>query len=1289
MKLQRQKIFLALFLILFSLSGRLSFCRKWQTRSYTGLSGLPNANVYGITQDRDGRMWFATRSGISCYDGVSWKNHTAEEGLPALSFTGIAVDRQGRIWAFPDLENRISAVFYEDAHWKPTKVKKIIAWKVGGITSFELLDREGKTTVVVGTGRAGLFWWQEGSWGNLTTKNGLLSDCIKGTAVLQGKCYVITDKGLSIVKKNLTIDNEANESLDFPAAEISGICVEENEIWLFGDKYVGYFNENSLKTVYFDTGINFENKKDRVILQPDYCGGLYIGNSSQLFYFNYKTKEAQPVGTNNGIIGTGVNAMFLDFEKNIWIAGSRGVTKIVSRRFSSFQRIDGLLEDEVSAVLEYKPGKFVLGHNTGVTFFDGDKFQAVPFYKKVKDRPLPGRVLDIKTDSSQDTWIAFAEAGVIRIDKRKKIKRYGVDQDPPLYASSLWIDNKDTLWIGTKQGVSYITASGELRKAGGDFPTVAISLLYGPGGKLSCLGSSGSGIYLYENNRWKNYRAAGNEKANEVFSIKQHGDRLLLGTGAGLYVLGQEAPVKFAEKGFDIDRPVYFITEDHKKRLWFGTDDGVVRWDGSEKRKYSLAEGLIGQETNRAAGAADSSGRMWIGTGSGVSVYNEFFDSELNRYPPKIRLLDLEMQDRRIPLDQPLRLSYKESGMFFHFRGVSFIDEDSLEFKYKLQGYDKEWSEEQPHYTQVVNYPALQPGTYRFCLQAKNSLGVWSEKITSPPITILQPYYKQWWFYLTILLMLGVIFYGLVRFISARRRAAKLARLIEETTDQLQASEKRYRGLFEDSQDAVLVMSLAGKILDINPSGVELFGCASKEEVTAFDGDEIYFNPMDRTIFSNEIEEKGYVKDYELDLKRKNGEQISVLVTAAYVTVEKGKPGLIRGFVRDITEKKKLRQQLEQARKMEAIGRLAGGIAHDFNNILTVISGYLELALDMLPEGTEVWEYIDQVNKSADRAKELVKQVLTFSRQGVQEMKPLNLCRVVDEAVKLFKVMLPAAVEIRRDTACEYGLISADTMQIQQVMMNLFSNAAYAMRDGGGVLAVGLHEVYLDEESAAAYNDIGPGRYLRLTVSDTGKGIEPAILKRIFEPYFTTRKAGESTGMGLAVIHGIIKNHNGEITVYSEPEHGTTFKVLLPLVEEAEKVPGFKEAERIPFGSNERVLFVDDEPILVEMEQMFLKNLGYRVTIRTGSREALELFRAAPQDFDLVITDLIMPGMSGIRLAREIMEIRGDIPVILCTGFSETVTAEQRESLGIRDVLMKPVSRNIMARTVREALEKK
>ncbi len=429
----------------------------------------------------------------------------------------------------------------------------------------------------------------------------------------------------------------------------------------------------------------------------------------------------------------------------------------------------------------------------------------------------------------------------------------------------------------------------------------------------------------------------------------------------------------------------------------------------------------------------------------------------------------------------------------------------------------------------------------------------------------------------------------------------------------------------------------------------------------------------------------------EYKAKAKDGHEFWILLDARYEYDKNGKPKGATVVAHDITDRKRaeaeklrLEDQLQQAQKMEAIGTLAGGIAHDFNNILSVIIGYTELVLMNGNVDSEVKQNLKEIFNASKHARDMVKQILAFSRQNKQERRPIQVSHIVKEALKMLRASLPATIKIQQKIEKNTGIIKADPTQFHQVLMNLCTNAAHAMHEKDGVLEISLSNIDLDQNAVARHPKLKPGPYLKLSVSDTGHGIHPEAQDRIFEPYFTTKEKGEGTGLGLAVVQGIIKSHNGAVTVESEVGQGSTFHVYLPIIQRSVTTDEVVSAP-LPMG-HESILLVDDERPLVEIGKQMLERLGYTVASRTSSVEALELFKAQPNRFDLVITDIVMPNMTGEELAEKLMDIRADIPVILCTGYSEKFTRRQASEMGIRSFLMKPLVMQDLANTVRQAL---
>lgn len=519
---------------------------------------------------------------------------------------------------------------------------------------------------------------------------------------------------------------------------------------------------------------------------------------------------------------------------------------------------------------------------------------------------------------------------------------------------------------------------------------------------------------------------------------------------------------------------------------------------------------------------------------------------------------------------------------------------------------------------------------------------------------------------------------------------AGLLGVITDTTDRMQMEKTlvRLASAVEQAGEAIFITDVDGMIRYANASFLQESGYARAEILGRHVSD--FKISMDgeaaseslgslKTLFQSASVWKGRY--------RRSTKQGSNYDVQATITPIKSGPREITHYVvieRNMTHEMQLERRLRQSQKLESIGTLAGGIAHDFNNILTSLLLYAELAQNEVSTGGSTWKKLEQIVKAGQRARDLVRQILTFSREGEKEVHPITLAVIVKEATHLIRATLPSTIVIRHEIQAPVDMIMADPTQVHQVVMNLCTNAAYALRDKGGTLQISLSAVEIDAESASSQPELKPGQYLKLTVSDTGQGIPPELLGKIFDPYFTTKPKSEGTGLGLAVTHGIVQSHHGAINVQSVLGKGTVFEVLFPrLPLQAAVRPEQSTPSR---RGTERILLVDDEPWIVKAQQEILQRLGYHVTAKTSPLEALETFQTHPLSFDLIITDQTMPRMTGKELIGEIRKIRSDLPVILCTGFSPPLMRKEMQELGIRRVIQKPALTQQMAEAIRQVL---
>ncbi len=518
-------------------------------------------------------------------------------------------------------------------------------------------------------------------------------------------------------------------------------------------------------------------------------------------------------------------------------------------------------------------------------------------------------------------------------------------------------------------------------------------------------------------------------------------------------------------------------------------------------------------------------------------------------------------------------------------------------------------------------------------------------------------------------------FSGIIRDVSERKKAENA----------LRESEEQLSIIFNSTHDGILLADTATKkFLTGNKTICEMLGY-TLEEITELRVDDIH--PPDRLAEVKKHFEQQARNEIEVyhnaPVMRKDGSVFLADISAS-PTVINQKPYLI-GLFRDATQRNEVEQKILQSQKLEAMGTLAGGIAHDFNNILSAILGYSEMILTGIHQGDKHFNDVQQIIKAGNRARELVNQILTFSRQSSSERIPLRLQTIIKEALKLLRSTLPTTIRIEQDICQQCSPIIADPTQIHQVMMNLCTNAFHAMEDSGGVVHISLREIEITHGSPEIQHDLQPGRYVELVVQDTGPGIQQDIISQIFDPYFTTKPQEKGSGLGLSVVHGIVENHGGKITCSGREGSGAVFTLYFPAVDAPAQVE--QEISTDLPGGNEQILFVDDETSIVELHEQILESLGYSVEAFDSSIDAWELFSSEPEKFDLIITDQTMPHMTGSELAEKMLQISPGMPIILCTGHSSVIDENAAKKIGIKSFLMKPVDKRMLAGTIRNLLD--
>ncbi|UCE17451.1 MAG: PAS domain S-box protein [Gemmatimonadota bacterium] len=906
-------------LLLFSSSAR---SQSYLVHTYTENDGLLSSTVYDIAQDTSGVMWFATRRGISGYDGLRWTSYTESDGLSTDSYAFVEADEEGVVWVLshPPL---LSVSSFDGTTWIPHPEPADLT-PAFNYTAFEILSDRHQKSIIVGTSSQGVYLYRNDAWKHITLDDGLLSNRVNGIVSFGGNFYVATDNGLSLIR-GTGVDNRLNERLPLPSSRIVGIAIEKDikyayghePIWLLGEDWIGTIEDGKYTLLSQAVETVTDDTYHYIIMRPDSHGGLYYGNPYDLFYLDRSSGSCEHLGQENGLITEGVLSLLIDREENVWVTNIRGVSKIASRRFANYQKVHGLLDNEVTAILEYEPGKLLFGHNNGLTFFDGSNFTTLPFSAEYASH-AETRVLDIRSDSEKNMWVAASPLGLARIDQNGITKWYRRNEGLAGSVTSVFVEKSGKVWAALSEGLYALHDDTFARVTTGDLPQAYMRRIFqGPQGSLY-FATIYQGVYEYRNEKWYQYVNPAEEAANSVYAVVMDSrGEIWVGTLAGLYRLQNASLVKFETDGFEISRPVYLIIEDNKERLWFGTDNGVIRWDGEHVREYTTYQGFVGRETNRAAGIVDSRGNIWIGTDMGVSCYQEQFDSDYESIPPpQIELLHIEASGVNLFHNTSHELNYDRNNLIFHFRCVSFINEEFILYRCKLDGFETEWTPEYQSADRQIRYTNLKPGHYRFHIQAKNALGVWSPIRSSGVIVIQRPFWMQWWFYILPFMCIGLVFGIVALHISRKRYTSRLEGEIRERTNQLRESEEKYRHLISNATDAIATVDYDGRFLIVNEAAARIMGGEPAD----------FFNKTIWDVFPKEfIDERmkkvrdvfqsgqGYESEMWIPV---NGEKQWFRLSMQPIRDQSGKITSVLSISADITERKQAEQALQNSEEM-------------------------------------------------------------------------------------------------------------------------------------------------------------------------------------------------------------------------------------------------------------------------------------------------------------------------------------------------------------------------------------
>ena len=766
--------------------------QSYLVRTYSEDDGLPSSAAHDLAQDARGRLWVATRAGIAVYDSAHWRTYTTADGLPVLSYFFLAIDEAETIWALAS-EGQPEVTWLEGERWRHLPA---LPRTPGDLpNSLAVARSSGEPVVAVGTRRGALFVWRGAGWEQPEDPRGPSTRPVT-LKLSSSRLWVGNEHGLAeldIAGDSLrlepvpTLPEGPVWALALPPSPIA----QEQGLWVLSKDWMGLLTDGDF--VPLPDRPPAAGRPWQYRMAPDDRGGMTVSDG---VHIEHRTADGsiRPLGSAHGLVADAAHALLYDREGHLWVAGPLGISNVISRRFANFNRRQGLLQDEVSAALELADGKFLLGHNHGLTLLDGDLnlapdgepgghvTKAIPFAGCAENGPQ-GRVMDLLQDSGGNVWAGTMSCGLLRIDPAGRWTWYGVEEGTPPRISSLLAPSSGEVWVG---------GDGLARWRGGRFESIQLP---GPGVPFArrmaehvdgsvLVAVTDQGLLMGKPGTWRWVRAEEGKRSNNLYAVLvDHRGTVWVGSAAGLYQVQDDRLVRVPLGDVVLEREVYLLVEDHHHRLWIGTGYGVYRWDGRDLRHYSVREGFSGRETNRGAGLVDREGRVWVGTNKGISRYHSEFDRPPE--PPRVALLGLEVAGLPLPPTSSYTLQHRDKSPTFRFEGISFLGEERMEFSVRLEGLEDTWLPPFRAIDRQVRYTSLPPGEYRLHLRGRNAGGPWSEAAVSPPVRIAPPFWQSTWFRILATLGLVTLALGLHRVTAERRYARQLEHEVRERTAEL------------------------------------------------------------------------------------------------------------------------------------------------------------------------------------------------------------------------------------------------------------------------------------------------------------------------------------------------------------------------------------------------------------------------------------------------------------------------------------------------------------------------
>lgn len=893
---------------------------------YSTDNGLPDNRVNDIAQDSLGRIWIAMASGIAMYDGFEWTKFGEKEGVPEVEYIRIKVDEKGTIWFLPLSAYNSSILSFKNNKWGKIKFSKTIFDKLNALNSIEVVYQDEQPKLFVGSVKKGFLQYFSGNWEYYSTRNGLICDSVTSIVYNGGNIFISTYKGVSVFSskkdfKKISFEGTLPNSKILKLLNWINPKTLNHEILILSDSWIGTLDGSSFEKILDHPPLPFLSLNDLSSLNFTNSGNILYGNPSAIQNYSLKNNSINYLHIEDPKSDRGATAIFKDYEGNIWVSSLRGIYKLSSIPFENITKENGLLESEVSAISEFKSGSKFFGHNYGFSTQTEDNiFQTTisPTQSSIKI----SRILDSYHDKPNDViYFTSLQKGVGKLSKDGKVKWIALNKIQNYY--SIFKAGKNKIIVSTDMGYAQIVNDG-LVLLNYNFEAIVRSSAF-LNDSITYLATT-RGVKIFKDGKDIQLNFQKGNLTNLFSSYYSDSYGLLIGSIKGLHKLQKDSLIKFNFNEYDITDPIYFIIQDSVKNIWLGTNNGVLKWDGKNLRRYNKSDGLAGNETNRAAGFVDSKGNVWIGTDEGVSMYTGN-ESDYEKFPPKIMLLDFKDQTNAdYATNVAVSLDPEKNNLTFQYRGLSFLDEKSNSYQIRLKEVSGKWTDEFYTNTESARFNNLAAGDYVFSVRVKNSKGIWSKWQSSAVITIDKFYYQQLPFQLGVFALFLFLTYSAYSYIQQKKYTQKLEQAVDlrtknlrDTQVELITSIERYKGIVDSQTDLVVRFDASGNLTFVNDAICTVFG-KSREELIGSSFTP-FVHPEDKEKTSEEMEKLKY-PHYRaiIELRALTVDGYRWFSWEGYaIHNNDGSIMEIQGVGRDITIQKEIESELEKRVKERTV----------------------------------------------------------------------------------------------------------------------------------------------------------------------------------------------------------------------------------------------------------------------------------------------------------------------------------------------------------------------------------